>query len=48
MNQAPFDTDNYKYIWELRKEKGLDYSETDPAQQIIISNQGTAKEGKNG
>lgn len=48
MNQAPFDTDNYKYIWELRKEKGLEYDEKDPAQQVIISNQGTTKEAKNG
>jgi len=48
INQAPFDTDNYKYIWELRKEKGLEYDEGDPAQQIIVTDQGTRKGTENG
>jgi hypothetical protein len=38
INRPPFDTDNYKYIWELRREKGLDYDENDPAQNIIVTN----------
>jgi len=48
INQAPFDTDNYKYVWELRKEKGLDYDENDEAQQVIVMDQGTRKGTENG
>ena len=36
INRPPLDTDNYKYVWELRQEKGLDFDENDPAQQIIV------------
>ena len=35
-NKAPMDDDKYKYVWEVRKEKGLAYDENDPAQQEII------------
>lgn len=41
INRPPLDTDNYKKIWELRRDKGLDFDETDPAQQIIIVPQAT-------
>jgi len=48
INRPPFDTDNYKYVWELRMEKGLDYDENDPAQQIIVMDTGTKKGTSNG
>jgi hypothetical protein len=35
-NRAPMDDDKYYKVWELRKQKGLEYDETDPAQQIIV------------
>jgi len=37
-NQPPVDTDDAKYVWEVRKEKGLEYDETDPNQQKMIYN----------
>lgn len=48
VNRPPFDTDNYKYIWELRAEKGLPFDESDPAQQIIVMDTGTNKGTANG
>jgi len=41
VNQPPFDTDDYKYIWELRKEKGLDFNENDPMQKLLVLNNTT-------
>jgi len=38
-NRPPFDTDDAKYVWEVRKEKGLDYNENDPKQQLLIYGQ---------
>lgn len=43
INQPPFDTDNYKYVWELREEKGLESDETDPQQMVIVMDQGGSK-----
>ena len=34
-NKPPFENDMFKFIWELRKERGWDYDETDPKQQEI-------------
>jgi hypothetical protein len=36
INRPPFDTDDAKYVWEIRKEKGLDYDENDPKQQLLV------------
>jgi hypothetical protein len=38
VNNPPLkiESDRYKFIWEIRKEKGLPYNETDPVQMEII------------
>ena len=35
-NSPPLQDDNYKYVWELREEKGLKVDMEDPQQKIII------------
>lgn len=37
-NSPPVDTDDGMFLWELRKQKGLDYNENDVKQQKIIYN----------
>lgn len=44
-NRPPLETDNYKKIWELRRDKGIDFDENDPAQQQIIIPSGTTNTG---
>ena len=36
VNQPPYDTDDAKYLWEVRKEKGLEFDENDPKQQLLV------------
>jgi len=36
LNRPPIDDDQYKRIWEIRMERGLDYDENDPEQKLII------------
>jgi hypothetical protein len=38
INESPVSTDDAMYIWELRRQKGLDYDENDPNQQKMIYN----------
>lgn len=35
-NSPPLQDDNYKYVWELREEKGLEVDKEDPQQMIVI------------
>lgn len=41
-SKPPMQSDNYKYIWELRKEKGLSFDKEAEDQNIIIVSNGTA------
>lgn len=36
INKPPIKEDNYKMVWEVRKEKGLEFDEKDPAQRQLI------------
>lgn len=36
VNNPPIEDHSWKRIWEIRKDKGLDFSETDPEQQKIV------------
>jgi len=36
LNRPPIDDDQYKRIWEVRDERGLDFDENDPDQKRII------------
>ena len=35
-NSPPLQDDNYKYVWELREEKGLEVNKEDPNQMVIV------------
>ena len=35
-NSPPLQDDNYKYVWELRLEKGMKIDKTDPQQMMLI------------
>lgn len=35
-NSPPLDNDQYKFIWEARRDKGLPYDENDETQKILI------------
>lgn len=36
INRPPIDDDQYKRIWEIRAERGLEYDENDPEQKYIV------------
>lgn len=36
VNRPPVDDDQYKFIWEIRQERGLEFDENDPDQKQII------------
>ena len=45
-NRPPLQSDNYKYVWELREERGLDFDPKDPAQLIIVMPSSTQEKRK--
>ncbi len=36
VNKPPLSSHDYKMVWEIRKEKGMEYDENDPVQQQIV------------
>lgn len=36
INRAPLSDESWKFIWEIRRDRGDDYDENDPKQQIIV------------
>lgn len=46
-NSPPLQDDNYKYVWELREEKGLAIDLNDPNQMVIIIPGGNQESNNN-
>lgn len=48
VNTPPVYDDSYKFIWEIRRDRGEDYDEKDPRQQILITPNGNVTGNQNG
>lgn len=36
LNNAPVEDYSWRYIWEIRRDKGIDFNESDPVQQKLV------------